>query len=361
MRFYVPTEVYNTQNCVERYATKLASFGKKALIVTGRNSAKKCGALDDVIKALESNDTAYEIFDEVENNPSMETVMKARDFGLKSNVDFVIGIGGGSPLDACKAISMMIKNKDKGMEMLYDADYETTYLPTVCIPTTAGTGSEVTPYAILTVHKDKTKRSLPHKIYPVLALTDSKYTRFMSHENTVNTAIDALAHMLESNLNTNANLYNRAFSEYGLKVWGVSKDSLINASLEEKDFNNFLNASTIAGMAIAHTGTSLPHGLSYTLTYELNIPHGKAVGIFLPGYLKEYAKNDSQAVKECLNNLDFKDIDEFKNYIDTVLGKVSFDQTLLEQDVERIMANEKKLKNYPFKITAEELIDFYEV
>ena len=64
MRFYVPTEVYNTQNCVERYATKLASFGKKALIVTGRNSAKKCGALDDVIKALESNDTAYEIFDE---------------------------------------------------------------------------------------------------------------------------------------------------------------------------------------------------------------------------------------------------------------------------------------------------------
>ena len=96
------------------HGKELAALGKKALIVTGRSSAKKTGALQDVTAALESNRTGYVIFDRVEENPSIETVMQARDLAVAEQVDFCIGIGGGSPMDAAKAIALMAANPGNG-------------------------------------------------------------------------------------------------------------------------------------------------------------------------------------------------------------------------------------------------------
>ncbi len=151
MLLYVPTKVYSESGCVNNHGKELASFGEKAMIVTGKLSAKKNGALQDVKNALHAENTSYIIFDEIEENPSIETVMKARDIGLREKVDFVVGIGGGSPLDAAKAIAMMIANPDETETVLYEAK-ELKNLPVVCVPTTCGTGSEVTPYAVLTIH-----------------------------------------------------------------------------------------------------------------------------------------------------------------------------------------------------------------
>ena len=119
MKFFIPTKVYDEKNAVMNHACDLALFGKKALIVTGKSSAKKCGALGDVVSALDSQNISYSIYSGIEENPSTETVMKARDFGLSENTDFVIGIGGGSPMDAAKAIALMIKHSDRGGEYLF--------------------------------------------------------------------------------------------------------------------------------------------------------------------------------------------------------------------------------------------------
>ena len=125
----------------------------------------------DVLGALHEHGTAVVVFDETEENPSIEMVMRVRELGLRENVDFVIGIGGGSPMDAAKAIALMLYHKEKGAEFLYqNGDDEA--LPVVEVPTTCGTGSEVTPYAILTIHAKRTKSSLPHRIYPAYALAD---------------------------------------------------------------------------------------------------------------------------------------------------------------------------------------------
>ena len=356
MLFYMPTKVYSENECVKKHGKELASFGSKAMIVTGKHSSRVNGSLQDVESVLREENISYVIFDAVEENPSVETIMCARDIGIEEKVDFVIGIGGGSPLDAAKAISLMIANPVKTEKVLYEAE-SLDYLPVVCVPTTCGTGSEVTPYSILTLHKQRTKKSIKHKVYPVLALLDAKYLKSMSRDGIVNTSVDALAHLMESYLNTNSNEWNRIYSIEGLKVWAQFKDRLSNNLLEDDDYERMLRASAIAGMAITHTGTSLPHGLSYPLTYELGLAHGKAVGIFLAGYVAQYEdKNEAETV---LHTLGFANTEEFQIYMTELLGDTEVSEKILETSADAILNDAGKLKNYPFTITKQELISMY--
>ena len=106
-----------------------------------------------------------------------------------------------------------------------------------------------------------------------------------------------------------------------------------------------MHASVVAGMAIAHTGTSIPHGLSYPVTYELGIPHGKAVGFFLPGFLRFY--NNQKRVAEVLELLGFENRAEFIAYLDKLLGKPDPGGTVGGEDVLKLLQSPAKLKNYP--------------
>lgn len=353
MLLFMPTMVYSEENCVKNHSKDITQTGKKAMIVTGKHSSRINGSLLDVTDVLEQDHISYIIFDDIEENPSIETIMKARDFGIQEEVDFVIGIGGGSPLDAAKAISLMIANPNVSEDVLYQ-NTPLSYLPVICIPTTCGTGSEVTPYAILTIHKQHTKKSISHKIYPKLALLDARYLKTASRNCLVNTSVDALSHLIESYLNTNSNALNRVYSEQGLRVWATIKDNLKNDCLTDVDYAQMLHASMIAGMAITHTGTSLPHGLSYPVTYELGVPHGKAVGMFLGGYVETY--KDTHDSEKVLSILGFSSACEFRSYLRELLGIVDVSEELLSADADAILSNPGKLKNYPFPVTKEELL-----
>ena len=354
MLFYMPTKVYSEPGCVEKHRKEMAALGSKAMIVTGRHSAKKTGALQDVTQALEAEGRSYVIFDQVEENPSMETVMQARAIAIEAGVDFFIGIGGGSPMDAAKAIALMTANPQEDETVFYTPK-ALPYLPVVCIPTTCGTGSEATPYAILTRHALRTKKSISHKIFPALALLDAKYLATMSRIGLVNTCVDALAHLLESYLNTNTNELNRICSREGLVVWGRFKDRLLAEQLLEQDYWDMLHASMIAGMAITHTGTSIPHGLSYPVTYEMGIPHGRAVGMFLGGFVETYP--DQKAAQEAMALLGFEDTAKFHSYVTEILGEVPVPEALLRKGAAALLSDPGKLKNYPFPITEDALVN----
>ena len=351
MQLYIPTKVYSENNCVASHAGELVSFGKKAMIVTGKHSARKTGALQDVVQALGS--TPYILFDRIEENPSIETVMEARKIAIEEQTDFFIGIGGGSPMDAAKAIALMSANPAETEEVLYTTKPLQHY-PVVCVPTTCGTGSEVTPYAILTRHAHKTKKSISHKIFPALALLDAKYLKTMGRTGLVNTCVDALAHSMESYLNTNTNDLNRIYSREGLHIWATFRDRLLEDALTEEDYNHMLHASMVGGMAIAHTGTSLPHGMSYPVTYEQGIPHGRAVGMFLGGFVEGYA--DQTQALEAVKILGFDSTAAFHSYLRKLLGVVEVPAELLKTGAEKLLEDPSKLKNYPFAITEEELI-----
>lgn len=384
MELFIPTHIYNEKNCVAGHSQELAALGSKALILTGKNSSAANGSLDDVVRALKRERVPFIIFNEIEENPSVETVMKASRFGNGEEADFVIGVGGGSPMDAAKAVALMMANPEKESDFLYakagDAERNDARpaLPVAEVPTTAGTGSEVTPYAILTrkylpdivlstnpqpqaesvfAHLMKTtKQSISHRIFPALALVDIAYLQTVSRTGCIHTAVDTLAHLVESHLNTNANDYSRMYSEMGLRTWAQVKDKLLLYEIGEEERRKLMYACTLGGMAIAHTGTSLPHGLSYPVTCEMDIPHGKAAGIFLPGFFRNYG--DPEQAMYVLGLLNFGSVQSFSEYIRELLGEVRIPDDLWERAVKELMDNPAKLKNYPYMMDSERLSRF---
>ncbi len=346
MTYYMPTRIFEESDAVAKHAADLGALGTKACIVTGRHSAKACGALDDVVAAL--GDLPFVLFDEVEENPSIETVMKARDTAVAFGADLFIGIGGGSPMDAAKAISLMTYHADKGEEFLFAGDPSAKWYPVVAVPTTCGTGSEVTGVSVLTIHEKKTKGSIPYRIFPELALVDAKYLTNCPPSVLHNTAMDAFCHLCESYINASATDYSRMCATAGLAVWSRSKEFLQGKeAADETRLFDLMRASTLAGMAIAQTGTSLPHGLSYGLTYADGVPHGKACGYFQAGYLREADPADAATV---LNTAGLADVEEFETFYEAVCGPVDVSGEVLETVVAQLAANPAKLKAAPFAV-----------
>ena len=348
MNFYMPAKVYSEENCVMNHAAELAALGTRALIVTGKSSARRCGAFADVTEALEKYGVSWVEFAEVEENPSVETIMRARKVGCKVEADFVIGIGGGSPMDAAKAVALMMRHPEEEWEYLYDKTAETSTVPIAEIPTTAGTGSEVTAVSVLTRHDKHVKGSIPHKIFANLALIDGKYVSAAPTRILANTTMDALCHLYESYIHSKATDYSRMCAEYGIKVWARSKDVILGRrEATAEDYQNMMNASCMAGMAIAHTATSIPHALSYRLTYSAHMAHGKACGYFLAGYLREADPID---VGRILVLAGFTSIDALEDYYVTTCGRDEVPMEILEQTVEEVLGNEGKRKMPPFPV-----------
>lgn len=359
MKFYMPTLVYDEADCVAAHGGELAALGTKAMLVTGKNSARLCGALDDVLNALKAAGVSSVVFDEVEENPSIETVMKARDMAVENGCDLFVGIGGGSPMDAAKAISLMACNADKDRDFLSAGDSSAKWYPVVCVPTTCGTGSEVTGVSVLTIHEKQTKSSIPYAIFPELALVEAKYAAAAPASVVLNTAVDALCHLAESYIHTKATDYSRMCAAAGLEVWSRNAEALVQLADGDSSavsYEDLMRASTLAGMAIAQTGTSLPHALSYALTYRKGVPHGKACGQFLPGYLK-LAAAAGEPADAVLELAGFISVEELDFFLMATCGRDSFSEEEAQEILEPLMATPKKLKNAPFDVNEAQLLE----
>ena len=347
LRFYMPTRICQEPGCVDRYADAFAALGRHALIVTGRRSSRMNGSLDDVTAALESQGVGYTIFDAVEEDPSVETVMAARDAGLAGGAAFVIGVGGGSPMDAAKAAAVMLAAPDKGWEHLYDGPAPA--LPVVAVPTTCGTGSEVTGIAVLTRHDLGTKVSMTPRVFPRLALVDGRYLLHAPQRILVNTAIDTLSHLIETVINARADAYSDMTAFAGLTAWRACRDVLEGrAALDAASAGQLMHAATLGGMSIAQTGTSLPHALSYLLTCRGGIPHGAAVGAFQAQFL---ALADPVRREAVLHAAGFPDTASLGDWI-AVHAPVKADAALLRQSAEAVLANTAKLRTCPYPVDA---------
>ena len=356
-QFYMPARVFGGDDIVRRHAADLKKLGHKALIVTGRHSAVKCGVYEDICAALDSTGTEHCWFNEVEENPSVGTIMKARDFGITEGADFVIGAGGGSPMDAAKAIALMIRHADQGADYLYTSGADSSVIPVVCIPTTCGTGSEVTAVSVLSNEKLQTKKSIPHKIFPDLSLVDGKYLLGADRKILCNTGFDALAHLYESWLNSSAVPMSRLIAEAGMREWKESLPVLKGEKeLTAEDAEHMMRAAMLGGMAIAHTGTSIPHGLSYALTYHLQVPHGKAVCRFMPGYLRAAEPADAARILQLAG---FRDADEFERVYQEACGPLDADAealtAVLERAVDELSSAPAKCAKAPFAVDREVL------
>ena len=219
----------------------------------------------------------------------------------------------------------------------------------------------------------------------MLALVDGKYLASAKKQLIVNTAVDALAHMVESILNVHSNMLNRMCPEYGLKLWGECKEALlasendatkndsgnaapargnaaaqkatqdaapIDASLYEK----LMYTSTIAGMSIAMTSTAVPHGMSYDLTLSKGTPHGPAVGYFLAAYVEVCQKN----VEKILSLLGLQSVEEFAEMLQKLIGTCTVTRELRDKFAAAMKTNHSKLDLVPGGITPDEVEYIYD-
>lgn len=321
LSFYLPTQIFFEPNCIKQHP-EVFQLGKKALLVTGRNSAKNNGSQADVCAALKAQQVAYAIFDQVPSNPDIRTVYQGAAIARQEQADFIIAIGGGSPMDAAKAIALLACQDIPASE-LFNGPYGAQSLPLIHIPTTAGTGSEVTPYSILSNEQAQTKSTIATPLnFPRFALLDPHYQVSLPRPVTIHTALDAFSHNIESCLSRKSTPLIRALSLDGIRAGSACFPALLRGrelTLEER--SQLMYSALLGGISIAHTGTNIVHSLGYSLTYFRHIDHGRANALLLAAYLELLQPAAPQRLAELLAAASCASIPELESILEQLLGE----------------------------------------
>lgn len=317
---YMPVQIISGKGCFNENYKLLDKLGKSCLIVTGGNSAKKCGALSDVVRALEKLGIAYSVFDGITENPQTADCHRAGECARSIDADFIIGIGGGSPLDASKAIAIYASNPALSPADIYLRKYDNKALPVVLVGTTSGTGSEVTGVSVLTDSSVNLKKSISgHDCYSVISFCDYTYTMTMPYSVTVSTALDAFAHAVEGYFSSTANGLSDVYAE---KAFGMLRTGLVhffnNKTMPDESLREELYmASLVAGLCLNITGTCFPHTMGYILTEDFGIAHGRACAAFIPDFIKISAENMPSKAQKLFDIMGM-DCDTLCNLIDVL-------------------------------------------
>ena len=354
--YFMPTKVYFGKDCVLKNAEVFKQFGKKAIILTGRTSAKNNGSQADVVKALESANINYIVFDQIEENPSVSTIEKAAAKAVEEKADFVIGIGGGSPMDSAKAVAFLACNPDKPVQFLFEKG-QSSHLPVVEIPTTAGTGSEVTQYAILTVPEKKTKMGIAKRTFADAAFLDVKYFESLPVGVTRNTAVDALTHLIEAYLCSENGFLSDAIAEKGMEIFKDCKYPLLKGEFNTETREKLLLASTLGGMAIAQSQTSLPHAMGYYLTFFKELPHGAANAQFTKAYMDFVPEQDR--VNKILSLLGFESTADLDGFLEKLTKRVHFTESEINYYTDEMMQIKGKLATVTKEITRQDMYNMF--
>ncbi|HPV14311.1 MAG TPA: iron-containing alcohol dehydrogenase [Candidatus Cloacimonadota bacterium] len=353
--FYLPTKIVFKIEAVKLAALQIQSFGKKPLIVTGASSAIASGAQQDV-KALFAD---YQIYAEIKENPELDSIMRGAEVFTQSGCDFIIGIGGGSPLDAAKAISVAAANQ-LNLDQLYSTELFQKAYPIVAIPTTSGTGSEVTQFSVLNDNRSGKKAGWGHPLaFPRLAIVDPRYTLSLSAEVTKNTAIDALSHLLEGLYSANREplCFPMIHKGMSLIIKNLPRTLKDPSNLEARCALS--QASIYGGMTISQGSTSLQHSIGYPLTTVFKVPHGLANGIVMKQIMKLYKPAVHGLLEEAFGSFHFS-IEDFFAWLDdlNLNADVQITEEFITQRVPEVMSSRNMLNN-PLEVTAEQIADIF--
>lgn len=356
----IPVRIISGRGCLKSNSKELI-LGKRALIVTGSAGAKSSGALDDVCELLEANHIDYLISSGIPANPPLLDAYQVGKQAAEFKADFIIGIGGGSAMDAAKAIAAFAATPDVEAEEIYNAaNLINGALPIALVPTTAGTGSEANPYSVLSLPDGERKKTYSSQYaWAKVAFLDPAYTESLNYSATVSTALDAFAHAMESYLSPKANALSMMLAEYAAKnIWDVLTQMPDEFTKEHRDMLCY--ASCAAGAAISITGTGFPHPLGYSLTMLAGIPHGRACAVFHGDYI-EYnmrTENGEKRLTDLASALGTKP----RLMTEFLPGLADVDLTLSDEEIVNYVELIKGAKNYtnsPYVLNEEEMLDIY--
>ncbi len=300
MKHYMPTRVLFGRRAVSKLSDEIDYLGlntERTAVICG-SSAVSMGYTKRISEQIEGG--KVEVFPFVKQDPTVENAEEVLSAVREFKPTLIVAVGGGSPLDVSKVVSVMLTNEGDIRNFIGIPEaFKNPGIPVIAVPTTSGSGSEVTPYAVLTDRNKLRKAPLISRfLFPVLAVDDPELTLSMPQFVTANTGIDALTHAIESFLSKRATPLSRLHSLEAVKLilrylprsFGNPKD------IEAREKVMF--GSLLGGMAITDAGAGLVHTLAHILGVLYGVPHGLANGVFLIPVLEFYGLSISSQVEE---------------------------------------------------------------
>lgn len=297
--FWSPNKIILGAGAARQIGKEARSLGgTKALLVTDRGVAE-AGLLRGIREALEAEKIQADVFDEVIPEPPARVVDECARLARSEKYDVIIGIGGGSSLDTAKGVSIMATNEGKVLDYAGVDLVGKRGLPKILVPTTAGTGSEVSRVFVITNEEDNTKRAVYSSfVLADVAVVDPMLSLSMPPAVTADTGIDALVHAIESYVSVSATPFSDLFALEAIRLIAENLPVAYAKGSNLEARNNMMLAATMAGMAFTSGGLGAVHGLAYVLGTEYHLAHGRSNAIMLPyvmdynkiGNLKKYAR-----------------------------------------------------------------------
>ncbi len=289
--FYTAPRIVFESGAVKKLPQICAAYGKSFLIVTGGSSIRRAGVLDELIEGMHSVGLNCTVYDGVTGEPTPETVDAAARHGIVKGVDAMLGIGGGSAMDTAKAAAGVIPNGGSVRRFLEGvgdgAKMAADPLPFIAVPTTAGTGTEVTKNAVIMSAKEKFKVSMrDERLLARVALVDPALTVHVPPQVTAASGMDAVCQLIESFTTRNANDFCDAMALYHTpRAMAALRHAYTDGSdLEARETMSL--AALVSGMCLANAGLGAAHGIGAGLGAVLGVTHGVACGMLLPHVIR---------------------------------------------------------------------------
>ena len=350
---------------------------KRPLIVLDKQLAAT-GMKEQVVELLKKNGMECQIFDKVDPEPKISLADEGAKLALKAKCDIIVGIGGGSAMDVAKAIAVLAANKGKAVDYLGLNKVPGPGLPKIMIPTTAGTGSEVT-FTSVFVRPDLKKKEGMNSpfLYPDLALLDPLLTVSLPPGPTASTGIDALCHAIESYTSINASPLSELLSLEAIALISENLRTAVHDGSNIAAREKMLLGSLYAGLGLANAGVTAVHSLSYPLGGRYGIPHGLANTVLLPHVMsfnisgaQEKFVDIAEAMGEMVEGLPLREAAylavEAVNAlvedcgIQTNLEDLGISEDDFEEMAKIAMTVARPLANNPRQVTLEDAVTIYE-
>lgn len=350
---------------------EVKKYGDKVLIVTGRNSTKKSGLLYKVIDLLNSENISYEIFDRVTQNPLSSTVYEGVDLAIKSKCNVVLGLGGGSIMDAAKSIAFCVKNPGNIEDYIFGIKKGNEALPIVLVPTTCGTGSEGNSFSVITNTETKDKKSLrDNLIIAKSSIIDPELMMTMPKSVLASVGFDALAHNMEAYLSKITNPLVEIQAIYGMKLIADNLPKIYSGSNNLDAWEAVTLGSTLGGMVIGVAGVTAPHGMEHPASGLRDIVHGKGLAALTPIIVEKSWESDIskyETISKILGGKGAKDCRQaMEEFLDKIDLKVKLgDLGVTIDDIEWMTENcfkvsKASIVNHSREFTRDEIKKIYE-
>ena len=345
-QFQNPVKIYSGNGSIDQL-NKEINASDLILIVTSQGMVAR-GTVSKIISCI--GKICFEVYSEIESNPSLTSIETATSRLIGRPWTKIIALGGGSVIDTAKVLSVCLANANFSINRYFQ---ESLPIPNqsislIAIPTTSGTGSEVTPFATVWDTELRKKLSISGNILlPNIAILDSTLTLDLPWIVTLSSGLDAITQAFESIWNINNNLICAALStqsiQEGLRVLPLLKTNSSHLELRQ----TMLESSLLAGLAISQTRTALCHSISYPLTAHYNFPHGLACAFTLLEVLKFNIEDDDGRLIKLAKNLGYSDLDNLFEKINDLLSELNFSEiakSFLPNNLESLLLHLKEMQ-----------------